>query len=159
MYQEVSRRNAVLSPTRKFIVFSAGRSRQKSSCVSGRRFFTTAMPKSLFFVEALRYVLRRSILPSAARVRILFDSKHAVKGRAGCFACNEERHLGQRQSHVIVASQEQGATTLCAARRRTLAVNVPVWPLLLVLLVSHQVQRQRQMAWNSVLHNACDPWG
>ena len=145
--------------TREFIVFSAGRSRQKSSCVSGRRFFfTTARPRSLFFVEALRFVLRRSIFSSVARVRFLFDSKHAVQGRAGCFACSTERHFGQRQSHVIVASQEQGATTLCAARRGTLAVNVPVWPLLLALLVSRQIQRQRQMAWNSVLHNACDPW-
>ena len=36
--------------------------------------------------------------------------------------------------------------------------NMPIWPLLLVPLFSHQIQRQRQMAWYSVLHNACDAW-
>ena len=56
----------------------------------------------------------------------LVDTKHSAKSCS--FACNEERQLGQRQSHDIVASQKQGATTMCAARRGTLAVNVPVWP-------------------------------
>ena len=79
-------------------------------------FFTTTRPKSLFFVEALRFVLRRSILSSIARVRILFDSKHAVKGRAGFSACNEERYCckPRTRSNHPMCSQAANVGSECA---------------------------------------------